>query len=272
MKSNLLAFVLLLFVTSSCSEFNKVLKSTDYDYKFAYAKKSFEQKKYYRAYTLLEELVPILKGTEKAEESLYLLGQSYLGSKDYITAAQTFSTYYNTYPKGTYTELSRFYSAKSYYFDSSDPRLDQSQNVKAINEFQMFLEYFPQSEKVDEAQKLMFELQEKLAYKEFLNAKLYYDLGNLKMNSLLENNYLACVIVSQNALKDYPTTKYKEDFYHLILKSKYRQAVYSVVEKRTERYREVVDEFYSYKNEFPEGKYMKDASEILAQSQKMIKN
>ncbi|MDD2798651.1 MAG: outer membrane protein assembly factor BamD [Bacteroidales bacterium] len=272
MKNNVFAFVLLLVVTTSCGEFNKVLKSTDYDYKFEYAKKSFEQKKYYRSFTLLEELVPIFKGTEKAEESLYLLGQSYLGSKDYISAAQTFITYYNTYPKGIYTELARFYTAKSYYLDSPDPRLDQSQNVKAINEFQMFLEYFPQSEKAGEAQQLMFELQEKLAYKEYLSAKLYYNLGNLKMNSLLENNYLACVVVSQNALKDYPATKYKEDFFYLVLQSKYRQAIYSVEDKRTDRYREVVDEYYNYKNEFPEGKYMKEANEILAHAQKMIKN
>lgn len=272
MKNKFFAFVLSLFIFSSCSEFNKVLKSTDYDYKYEYAKKSFEQKKYYRSYTLLEELVPILKGTEKAEESLYLLAQSYFGSKDYITAAQTFTTYYNTYPKGTYTELARFYAATSYYHDSPDPRLDQSQNVKAINEFQMFMEYFPQSEKVAEAQKMMFELQEKLAYKEYLNAKLYYDLGNLKMNSLLENNYLACVVTSQNALKDYPFSNYKEDFSMLILKSKYRQAIYSVSDKKTDRYREVIDEYYNYKNEFPEGKYMKEANEILSQSQKMIKN
>lgn len=272
MKNKIFAFVLLLLVFSSCSEFNKVLKSTDYDYKFEYAKKSYQQKKYYRAYTLLEELVPILKGTEKAEESLYLLGQSYMGSKDYITAAQTFTTYYNTYPKGTFTELARFYTANCYYLDSPDPRLDQSQNNKAINEFQLFMEYFPQSEKTAEAQKMMFELQEKLAYKEFLNAKLYFDLGNLKMNSLQENNYLSCIVVSQNALKDFPTSQYKEDFYHLILKSKYRQAFYSVAEKKLDRYREVVDEYYNYKNEFPDGKYMKEANEIFAQAQKTLKN
>ena len=271
MKNKIFAFVLLLLSITSCSEFNKVLKSTDYDYKFQYAKKSYEQKKYYRAYTLLEELVPILKGTEKAEESLYLLGQCYFCSKDYLGAAQTFTTYYNTYPKGEFAELSRFYAATSYYNDCPDPRLDQSQNTKAINEFQMFMEYFPKSEKMAEAERMMLELQDKLAYKEYLNAKLYYDLGNLKMNSLLENNYLACVVVSQNALKDYPSTTYKEDFFHLILKSKYRQAIYSVEDKKIDRYREVIDEYYNYKNEFPEGKYMKETNEILAQSQKVIK-
>jgi outer membrane protein assembly factor BamD len=267
MRNNIFAFVLLLFVASSCGEFSKVLKSTDNDSKFEYAKKSFEKKKYYRAYTLLEELVPIFKGTDKAEESLYLLAQSYFGSKDYYTASSYFTTYYTTYPKGTYAELARFYASKGYYLDSPDPRLDQSQTTKAIDEIQMFLEYFPQSEKKEEAQKIMFELQEKLAYKEYLNAKLYYDLGNH-----MGNNYLSCVIVSQNAVKDYPFSKYKEDFYFLTLKSKFHQAVNSVIEKRTERYRDVIDEYFGYKNEFPEGKFMKEATVILTQSQKMIKN
>ncbi len=271
MKKNIFAFFAFLFIASSCSDFNKVLKSADYDFKYEYAKKSFENKKYYRSYTILEELVPVYKGTEKAEESLYLLAQSYFGSKDYVTAAQYFTSYYNTYPKGQFAELSRFYSAYSFYLDSPDPRLDQTQNYKAINEIQMFLEYFPQSEKAAEAQKMMFELQEKLAYKEYLNAKLYFDMGTLKMSNTPENNYLSCVIVVQNALKDYPFTKYKEDFYLLMLKAKYEQAVNSIQEKRADRYRDVIDEFYSYKNEFPEGKYMKEAKSMLEHAQKVVK-
>jgi len=267
MKNYIVPLFAFLLLATSCNEFNKVLKSTDYDYKYEYAKKCYENKKFYRGYTLLEELVPIYKGTDKAEESLYLMGQCYFGSKDYSTAAQTFTTYYNTYPKGEFTELARFYSAKSYYLDSPDPRLDQSQNYRAINEVQMFLEYFPQSEKAKEAQDIMFELQEKLAYKELLNARLYFNLGNY-----MGNNYLSCTIVSQNAIKNYPFSKYKEEFAFLILKAKYEQAVNSIAEKKAERFRDVADEVYSYKNEFPEGKFMKEAGKMLDEAQKNVKN
>lgn len=272
MKKNIFALLAFLFIATSCSEFNKVLKSSDYDYKFEYAKKCYENKKFYRSYTLLEELVPIYKGTEKAEESLYLLAQSYFGSKDYTTAAQSFATYYTTYPKGQYTELARFYTAYSYYLDTPDPRLDQTDNYKAINALQMFLEYYPQSEKAQEVQKMMFELQERLAYKELLSAKLYYDLGPLKMSNSPENNYLSSIIVAQNALKDYPYSNYKEDFYFLILRAKYAQAENSVQEKRAERFRDVIDEYYNYKNEFPEGKRMKEAKSMLEHAEKVVKN
>ena len=80
--------------------------------------------------------------------------------------------------------------------------------------------------------------------KEYLSAKLYYNLGNY-----MGNNYQSCVITAQNALKDYPYTNMREELSILILKAKYELAYYSVEEKKLERYRETVDEYYAFKNE-----------------------
>ena len=131
----------------------------------------------------------------------------------------------------------------------------------------MFLEYFPDSSKKDEAQSMIFALQDKLVMKEYLSAKLYYNLGNY-----LGNNYESCVVTAQNALKDYPYTNMREDLSILILRAKYEMAVYSVEDKRAERYREAVDEYYAFKNEFPESKYMKDADRIFKEAQKILKD
>ena len=70
---------------AGCGEYNKVMKSSDLEYKYAYAKKAFENKRYAQAYTILTDLVPIFRGTPHAEESLYLLGLSYYENKDYIS-------------------------------------------------------------------------------------------------------------------------------------------------------------------------------------------
>ncbi|WP_080905214.1 outer membrane protein assembly factor BamD [Parabacteroides sp. Marseille-P3160] len=247
----MMSLVLLTF--SACGEYNKILKSTDYEQKYSYAKKYFNAKQYTKSATLLEELVTIFKGTKNAEESLYLLAQSYYGQKDYQTASQYFNTYYTTYPKGEYTELARFYSGYGLYLDSPDPRLDQKQTYEAINQMQLYMEYYPQSERAKQAQDILFELQEKLAYKEFMAARLYYNLG-----TYMGNNYLSCVIAVQNALKDYPYSKYREDFMVLMIRSKYELALVSVEERLQGRYREVVDEYFNYMNEFPEGKYVKE--------------
>ena len=143
----------------------------------------------------------------------------------------------------------------------------KSSAYSAIQQLQMFLEYFPDSSKKDEAQSMIFALQDKLVMKEYLSAKLYYNLGNY-----LGNNYESCVITAQNALKDYPYTNMREDLSILILRAKYEMAVYSVEDKRAERYREAVDEYYAFKNEFPESKYMKDADRIFKEAQKILKD
>jgi outer membrane protein assembly factor BamD len=256
---------MMMIVFSSCGEYNKILKSTDYELKYSYAKKYFNAKQYTKSATILEELVTIFRGTSNAEESLYLLAQSYYGQKDYQTAAQYFNTYYTTYPKGEYTELARYYSGYGLYLDSPDPRLDQSQTYKAIEELQLYMEYYPQSERANTAQSIMFELQEKLALKELMATKLYYNLGTFQ-----GNNFLSCVITAQNALKNYPFSKYREDFIFLMLESKYELAQVSVNEKLQGRYRDVVDEYYNYTNEFPEGKYLKQAQRYFDYANKRI--
>ena len=107
-------------VLSSCGEYNKVLKSTDNEYKYEAAKSYFAKGQNSKAATLLEDLALIMKGTSNAEESAYMLAMTYYNQGDYITASHYFNTYYTTYPRGTYTELARFYSGKALYLDADN--------------------------------------------------------------------------------------------------------------------------------------------------------
>ena len=243
---------------SSCGEYNKLLKSQDPELKYSYAKKYFNQKKYVKSASLLEEVIQYYRGRTEAEESLYLLAQSYYGQKDYVTASEYFKSYWNTYPKGEFAELSRYYSAYGLYLDSPDPRLDQTQTYESISQFLMYLEYFPQSERAKDAQNILFELQEKLAHKEYLAAKLYFNLG-----TYLGNNYGACVITADNALKSYPDTQFREELVFLKISAKHELAIVSIDERLQGRYREVVDEYYNYMNEFPEGKYARQVTRFF---------
>ncbi|WP_419556242.1 outer membrane protein assembly factor BamD [Phocaeicola sp.] len=261
-------------VLTSCGEYNKVLKSTDYEYKYEVAKSYFGKGQNTKAAAILEELITILKGTDKAEESLYMLGMTYYNQGDFITASHYFSTYYNTYPRGTYTEQARFYSGKALFLDTPEPRLDQSSTYKAIQELQMFMEYFPASNRHQEAQQMIFDLQDKLVMKDYMAARLYYDLGSYTGNSSYSttgNNYLACIVTAQNALKDYPYTKLREDISILLLRAKYDMAKESVEEKKEERMRDAIDEYYAFKNEFPESKYIKEVENIYKDAKKYVK-
>lgn len=260
-------YFILLFALAlnSCNEYNKILKSTDRDLKYSYAKKYFEEGKYGRSITLLEELVSFMKGTAQAEESLYLLAQSHYNSKDYFSATQWFTNYYNTYPSGEYAEPALFYSAYGMYLDSPEARLDQTKTYTAIAEFQKYIERYPQTERAGQAKNYLFELQEKLAYKELLASQLYLNLGNYK-----GNNYESAVITAREAMKSYPFSKYLEEYQITILRARFEYAQNSTLRAQPERYRLVVDEYFNYKNSFPEGNYMGEADKYYREAQGKI--
>lgn len=249
----------------SCGEYQRVQKSEDYDYKFEYAKRAYEQGKYVQATTLLKDCITVFKGREKGEESLYLLAMSHYENKDYASSGAYFRTYYSRYPRGKYAEAARFYCGYGYYLDSPDPQLDQSDTKKGIEELQAFLDYFPRSEKVSLAQNAIYELEDKLTLKELQNAQLYYNLGNY-----MGNNYESAVIVAKNAIKEHPYSKYKEDLEMLILKSRYQEAANSIEEKKEERFRDVIDEYYSFINNYPDTENRQEADNIYSIARRYV--
>ena len=108
-------------------------------------------------------------------------------------------------------------------------------------------------------------MQDKLTLKELQNAQLYYNMGNY-----LGNNYESAIITAQNALKTYPYSKYREDFELLILKAKYQEARQSIAEKQESRYRDVIDEYYSYINNYPDTKNRKEADNIYKMARRHV--
>ena len=278
MKKNLFLTVCAAVFLSSCAgEINKVFKSQDYDYRYEYAKQCFAEGRYGNAITLLEDLVVMLKGHrggDNAQESLYMLAMAQYMSHDYESASQTFKKYCSSYPKGTYAEKAFFYVGESLYESAPEPRLDQSPTNGAINAYQQFLDYYPDSKLREVAQKKLFELQDKLIMKEYLSAKLYYNLGGYfgNINANNESNYTACIITAQNALKTYPFTKLREEFSFLIVKSKFQLAENSSDERRLERYRDAEDECYGFLNEFPDSKEKNTAERYIAKCKKVIKD
>lgn len=272
-KVRLLFLLLCSLLLVSCSEYTSVLKSTDYEFKYEAAKAFYAEGEYRHAAELFSLLLAPLKGTSYGEESLYMLAESNLKAKDYESAAMFFKKYYQAYPKGQYMEMARYNSGYSLYKQTSDIRLDQTSTMEAITEFQTFLDYCPDTYLRNQAQEIIYALQDKLVQKEYQSAKLYYDLGTYTINSIYGgNNYEACVVTAQNALKDYPyaSASLREDLSILILRAKYYLAKHSVEEKRVERFRDAVDEYYAFQNDFPESQYMKDADFIFHYAERVI--
>ena len=256
MKKYVISLAILATLLTSCaSEFNRVYKTTDNDYKYEFAKECFARGKFTQAITLLQELVTIQKGTDNAQECLYMLAMAEYCDRDYESASETFKKYYQTYPKGIYAEQAAFYIGQSLYQSTPEPRLDQTATVNAISAYQDFLDFFPESQLKAKASSRMFELTDKLVLKEYLSAKLYYNLGDYFGNCTNGgSNFEACIVTSENALKTYPFTTMREEFAVLIMKSKYELARQSVEDKKIERYRDAEDECYGFINEYPDSK------------------
>lgn len=268
MKINklLLTLVALLLMLTSCGEYNKLLKSNDPDEKYEYAKVYYEQGKYSRAATLLSDVVPIYRGTEEAENAMWLLAMSYFNQKDYLSAGEYFARYANNFPRGKHSMEARFNVAYGDYKDSPDARLDQEITRRAIKELDSFVEAYPYSALADSAASMRLELTDKLCYKEYLSARLYLNLG-----TYLGNNYESAVITARNAQNEYPYSKYREDLAYVIFRARYEAAMNSISEKQEDRLREASDEYYTFINDYPEGKYSKEVTHMNERIQKRLK-
>lgn len=263
-----LCFLSLLFV-GSCTDYNQVVKTQDYEYKYEAAKQYYAEGQYNRAALLIQDVLSVLKGTDQGEESLYLSGMCNMKAHAYEAASTIFRKYYQTYPRGKYVEEARYNCGLSLYNITPEPKLDQTETFQAVTEFQNFIENFPASRLRPQAQDMIFKLQEKLVEKEYLSAKLYYDLGTYIGNGT-NGNYGACIVTAENAIKDYPYTSRREDFAILILRAKFQLAQFSVENKKEERYHNAIDEYYGFVTEYPESKYIKEANLLFKKAQKYV--
>ncbi len=252
MAKNLLILVLFLFFFSSCGEYEKLLKSGDVDAKYKMGLKYYDEGNWTRASTLFEQIIPRLKGTGKAEEVDYKFAMCYYNMKDYVLAGHYFRTFVATYYSSAHAEEADYLAAYCYYKLSPRPQLDQTNTLNAINAFTLFKNKFPASDKIEEADKYIQEMINKLVEKSFINAKLYYNLGK----------YKAAIVAIKNSIGDYPDSMYREELIYLKLRSSFLLAEGSIRQKQEERYQNTVDEYYSFVDEFPDSKYKRDAEKI----------
>lgn len=266
MKLKLFVGLMLAALMVSCSEYQKLLVTTNNELRLERAEAYYNEKKYNKVVELLETYISSYRNSEKGELVLYLVAKSQYNSKKYSYCIEHFENIYRTYPKSQYAEEARFLAAKSAFLVTPDPRLTQEETVKSINMLRQFLEIYPESAHSDEVVKMVQDLQDKLVYKQLLSCRLYFNLGNY-----MGNNYQSCVVTATNALLDFPVSKYREELMYMILKSKYTLATESIEELKLERYRSTIDEYYTFINENPNGSLKKDADRILKECRKIIK-
>ncbi len=255
-----IGLLVILFVVTSCGDYNKIVKSTDYEFKYKKAVEYYEDGEYVRSATLFRELVNIYRGTSRADKIYYYYAKSMIGQKDYLMANHYFKSLVKEFPTSEYVEEAQFMMGYCSYLLSPKPRLDQQVTQEAIDALQLYINLYPYSDRVEEADRLISELEDKLVYKSYLSAKLYYDF----------EQYKAAVIALANSLEKYPDSRYREELKYMLLKSKYLLATNSVSDKQDERYTSALDEYFSFIDEYPESKYKKEVDKFYEKASELL--
>lgn len=242
-----LSIISLLF--SACSDYQKVLKSPNPELKYAKSIEYYEAEEYEKVMPLFEELLPLYKGTDKGQKIYLYYAYTNFYTGYLIAAAYHFRNYFSTYPNSEEAEEALFMSAYCNYLDSPKPSLDQSPTKLALEELQIFVNTFPQSELVDSANVLVDELNLKLETKSFYNAKIYYQI----------RKYKSAIVALNDVLVNYPSSVYEEEIKLLIVKSYYYLAINSIEEKKIERFDLGIEAYTDFIDNFAEGEKAKEA-------------
>lgn len=247
---------------AECSGFEKVLKSKDYNFKYKKALEYYKKGDHYRYTTILEQLVPIYAGTQRADTIQFYFAMGNYKQGDYILAGHYFDTFRKTYPRSVFTEEAEYMYAYCFYESSPRPELDQENTQAAIIAFSEFISRYPRTEKRSDVGKILNELKEKLIEKSYLSSKLYFNISE----------YKAAILALKNSVKEFPESKHREEQLFLVVKSSYLLADNSVPEKQKERFQATIDEYYTFAGEFPQSEYIKEAKVMYEASMKFLGN
>lgn len=262
-KGNILILIVLVSMLVSCSKFQKILNdNSDAGTKYTIAVEYYEEGDYYKALRLFEDLKSRFRGTPKDEQLNYYIAHCYYQERDYVLGSHYFNKFAKDFPQSDNAEEAKFMSAYCYYMDSPRTSLDQNTTMEAIKEFQVFIDMYPNSEKIEECNQLLDDLRGKLEGKDYDNAYLFYKIGD----------YQASVIALENVLEEYPETSKKENILFTILKARYTYASKSIENKQKERFELTKTAYANFVKEFPESEFMKEAENIYQKSLSYIES
>ena len=245
---NLLKILLITVTLVACGEYQRVLKSDDYNLKYDKAVSYYENGDYNRAMPLFNELSTVMKGTAKIQEISFYYAYCNYSIGDNLLAAYLFRNYTINFPNSKHTEECAYMGAYCYYNEAPVYSLDATNTHRAIKELQSFINRYPTSNRVVECNKLIDELRLKLSSKAFKNAKQYY----------ITSNYKSAIIALDNALIDFPSLENREEAHFLIVKSTYLLATNSISSKVSERLRLTIEAYSHFKDNYPNSNFLKE--------------
>lgn len=241
---------------ASCTNIDKLLKSNDFDAKYAAAMQYYNENSYSKAIQLFENLTLYYRGKEHAEDVSWYYANALYKEKDYYTASYQFRRFSRQFPYSDRLEEALFLAAYCRYLDSPSYSLDQSLTKEAISDFESFVENFPKSTHVPEVNAYLDELRAKLVKKDYEIAYGYYFI----------EEYNAAYVSFKNFVNLYPDAAEREEATFYLLKSGYLYAIGSREDKKRERLQQVINDFERFSSSFADSKHLAEAQDIYTKT------
>ena len=194
---NILILILFSLVIWGCGESVNTVNMSPQD-RLAYAVKLYNDEDYELAVNEFSSIVLQFPGNALVDSAQYYTGMTRFKRKEYILGAYEFSKLIKNMLASKLIAESQYMLAECYYKLSPDYTLDQKYTRSAIKEYQAYIDFFPTSDKVPDAEVKIRELNENLAHKEYNAAYIYSKL----------EYYRASLKYYDNVVEIYHDTKY----------------------------------------------------------------
>lgn len=261
-KNYFYIFLISIVLFVSCDGYNKLLKSSNYELKLERANQYYQKGNYVKATALYEELIPVFKGTDKAEEIYFYYSYCNYYSGDYALAQYHFKNYYRSFPMGKHAEECLFMNAYCYYLNSPIYKLDQTDTKNAMAELQNFIDLYPESARIDSCNKINDLLRGKLERKDREITIQYYNISD----------YKAAIVSSDNFIKNFPESKSIDEMLYTSISSYYLLAINSLESKKIERLNFAMETYLKLLDLYPKSSYLQRSETIYESCKKMKSN
>lgn len=216
----------------------------------------YERGKYDRAIEYFQGVFDFGRVSDVAADAQLHLARAYAGSEQYILAASEFTRFMELYRNDPRLEQAEYERAMAYYKLSPEYQLDQTDTERAIQYFQLFLDRYPNSTLVPEAEARVRELREKLAHKRFATGGLYEQ----------RELYQAAAIAYESTFDTYPDTPWADDALLGAIRSYIAYAERSVQERQAERLQRAIANYERLAQIFPDSPLLKEAEALYGRA------
>ncbi len=263
MRVQSILLLIIILAASSCGPFNKLEKSTNWEELYAGANKYYQEGEYNKAIILYDKVLPVIRGSEKAELADYNYANCHFKTKRYIEAAGYFSNFYRTYNRSPLAEEALFMNAYSLYLDAPDANLDQQSSQEAVAAIQQFVTKFPASASYERAMEMLIDLQGRFEEKAYMESSMYY---RLKDGLYPGDFYRACIINFQNFAKDFPESKHNEELAYKLVEVSTGYAENSAFLKKEERLKDALAFATTFYRRYPSSAFTEKVQKFEAEA------